>query len=266
MTVSVTQPADGVRLITLDAPERLNALSFDMYEALLEALKDTRHNAGIRVVVITGAGRGFCSGHFVGGAGKPSWVDPELGRVPYNVRTMAVLSEIPVLLQQLPQPVIAAVNGPAAGVGFSLALAADIAIAGASAKFVNGFLNAGTGHELGISYMLPRAVGTQKAAEILFTRRAVLAEEAERIGLVLKVVPDQDLLKEALMLAESISATNPLGIWFTKQSFHLNQSAPSLSAAIELENRAVHLVQQTEDMVEQREAMVGKRPPAFKNR
>lgn len=266
MTVSVTQPADGIRLITLDAPERLNAMSFEMYEALLATLKDTRHDAGIRVVILTGAGRGFCSGHFLGGAGKPGWVDPELGRIPYNVRTMNVLSEIPVLLQQLPQPVIAAVNGPAAGIGFSLALAADIAIAASSAKFVNGFLNAGTGHELGISYLLPRAVGTQKAAEILFTRRAVLAEEAERIGLVLKVVPADDLLNEAIMLAESICVTNPLGIWFTKQTFHLNQSAPSLSAAIELENRAVHLVQQTGDMVEQREAMAGKRPPAFKNR
>jgi enoyl-CoA hydratase len=178
---------------------------------------------------------------------------------------MNVLSEIPVLLQQLPQPVIAAVNGPAAGIGFALALAADIAIAATSAKFVNGFLNAGTGHELGMSYLLPRAVGTQKAAEILFTRRAVLADEAERIGLVLKVVPGEDLLKEALALAESISATNPLGIWFTKQSFHLNRSAPSLSAAIELENRAVHLVQQTGDMAEQREAMEGKRSAVFRN-
>jgi enoyl-CoA hydratase len=116
-----------------------------------------------------------------------------------------------------------------------------------------------------MSYLLPRAVGTQRAAEILFTRRAVLADEAERIGLVLKVVPGEDLLKEALALAESISATNPLGIWFTKQSFHLNQSAPSLSAAIELENRAVHLVQQTGDMAEQREAMEGKRSPVYRN-
>ena len=94
----------------------------------------------------------------------------------------------------------------------------------------------------------------------------MLAEEVELIGLVLKVVPDSELMQEVLSLAEAIAVTNPLGVWFTKQSFHLNRSASSLPAAIELENRAVHLVQQTEDMVEQREAVAGRRPPAFKNR
>lgn len=265
MSISVTQPVEGVELITFDAPERLNAFTFEMYEDLIGHFRRIRHDASIRVVILTGAGRGFCAGHFSGGAGHPSWVDPALGRIPNNVRTMSVLSELPVIMRQLPQPVIAAVNGPAAGVGYSMALASDIAIAGQSAKFVNAFHNAGTGHELGLSYMLPRAVGTQRAAELLLTRRPVLAEEAERIGLVLKSVPDDKLMDEALALAKEIMKNHPLGIWYTKQSFHHNQSAPSLAAAIDLENRGVHLVQQTGDFAEMRDAMVEKRAPVFRN-
>ena len=265
MTIQFTTPAPGVQLITFDAPERLNAFSFDMYELMISELRRIRHDASIRVVILTGAGRGFCAGHFSGGAGKPNWVDPELGRIPYNARTMTVLSELPVLLRQLPQPVIAAVNGAAAGVGYSMALAADIAIAGQSAKFVNAFHNAGTGHELGLSYTLPRAVGSQKAAELLFTRRPVLADEAAQIGLVLKTVPDESLIDEALALAAEIMRNHPMGIWYTKQSFHMNESAPSLAAAIELENRAVHLVQATGDFDEMKAAMVEKRAPVFRN-
>lgn len=265
MTITVTQPDEGVELITFDAPERLNAFTFEMYEDLIGHFRRIRHDAAIRVVILTGAGRGFSSGHFAGGAGHPSWVDPELGRIPNNVRTMSVLSELPVIMHQLPQPVIAAVNGAAAGVGYSMALASDIAIAGQSAKFVNAFHNAGTGHELGLSYMLPRAVGAQRAAELLLTRRAVLADEAARIGLVLKTVPDDKLMEEALALATEIKRNHPLGIWYTKQSFHHNQSAPSLAAAIDLENRGVHLVQQTGDFAAMREAMAEKRAPVFKN-
>ena len=265
MSIAVSKPTEGVELLTFDAPERLNAFTFDMYEDLIEQFRRIRHDASIRVVILTGAGKGFCAGHFAGGAGKPSWVDPELGRIPNNARTMTVLSELPVLMHQLPQPVIAAVNGAAAGVGYSIALAADITIAAKSAKFVNAFHNAGTGHELGLSYMLPRAVGTQRAAELLYTRRPVLADEAERIGLVLKTTADEDLMNEALNMAQEIIRNHPMGIWYTKQSFHLNQSAPSLAAAIELENRAVHLVQQTGDFAEMREAMAAKRPVVFRN-
>jgi enoyl-CoA hydratase len=265
MTIVVTYPKEQVALITLNAPERLNALTFEMYEALADELRRLRHDASIRVVIITGAGKGFCSGLYSGGAGEPSWVPPDLGPIPKNARTMAVLSELPVLMRQLPQPVIAAVNGAAAGLGYSLALAADIAIAAASAKFVNAFHNAGTGHELGLSYTLPRAVGMQRAAELLFTRRPVLADEAARIGLVLKTVPDESLMDEALALAGEIIKNHPMGIWYTKQTFHLNETAPSLAAAIELENRAVHLVQATGDFAEVREAIRDKRAPNFRN-
>lgn len=266
MAISKTDPASGIRLITFNAPERLNAFDYDMYDELFAELRQIRHDSNVRVVILTGAGKGFCSGHYVGGgAGNPSWVAPGMSKLQHNIRTMALLSEIPLLIRQLPQPVIAAVNGAAAGVGYAIALAADIAIAGTSAKFVNAFLSSGTGHELGVSYMLSHAVGTQRAAELLFTRRPVLADEAARIGLVLKTVSDAELLSESLKLAEQIMTTSPLGISMTKQTFYFNQSAPSLAAAIELENRAVHLVQTTEDFKEQNRALSEKRIPDFKN-
>lgn len=265
MTITVSNPEAGIRVLTFDAPERLNAFSFAMYEELLDLLRSIRFDATVRVVIVTGAGRGFCSGHFSGGAGEPGWMDPSLGTIPRNARIMMLLGEIPVMMRQMPQPIIAAVNGAAAGVGYSIALAADIAIAGQSAKFVNAFHNAGTGHELGLSYTLPRAVGAQKAAELLLTRRPVLADEAERIGLVLKSVPDETLIEQSLELARAIAANNPMGIWVTKQSLHLNQDASGLAAAIELENRGVHLAQATGDFAELREALKEKRPPVFRN-
>jgi enoyl-CoA hydratase len=163
----------------------------------------------------------------------------------------------------MPQPIIAAVNGAAAGIGYALALAADLCIAAQSAKFVNVIHNAGTGAELGLSYMLPRAVGVQRAAELLLTARAVAADEAARIGLALKVVPDEALMSEALALADAIAVNSPIGIWLTKQSLWFNQAAGSLEAAIELENRAVLASQSTADAAEKRTSAREKRKPKF---
>jgi enoyl-CoA hydratase len=157
------------------------------------------------------------------------------------------------------------VNGAAAGIGYALALAADLCVAGKSAKFVNSIHNAGTGHELGLSYMLPRAVGTQRAAELLLTARPVLAEEAERIGLVLRAVPDDKLLEAALELARGVLVNVPIGVWLTKQSLWLNQGVGSLEAAIELESRAVAIAQSTADAADKRASFMEKRPPKFTN-
>jgi enoyl-CoA hydratase len=168
-------------------------------------------------------------------------------------------------MRGLPQPVICAVNGSAAGVGFTIALAADMAIAADNAKFVNAIHNAGTGAELGMSYMLPRAVGAQKAAEILYTTRPVLADEAERIGLVLKAVPAERLMEEALALARSIAKNVPIGLWVTKQALWANMSAGSLEQAMELEHRGVLISQSTADAVEKRKSFIEKRDPTFTN-
>ena len=176
---------------------------------------------------------------------------------------MAVLTEIPRLIRNLPQPVICGVNGTVAGMGFSLQLACDISIAAESAKWVNSIHNAATGCELGMSYFLPRAVGTQKAAEILLTARRVSAAEAEAYGLVLKAVPDDQMMEECLSLARDICVNVPMGIWTTKQSLHMNAHAGSLEQAMEIESRAVFMAQATEDAAEKRQSFLEKREPKF---
>ena len=257
---------DGIATLTLNRPESLNAFSFGMYEDLIARLEGLRHDATTRVLILTGAGRGFCAGHDLRSPGPAPWVDPALGKAYMAKHAITRIAQIPLLMRSIPQPVIAAVNGAAAGIGFAFALAADLCLAARSAKFVNSIHNAGTGHELGMSWMLPRAVGTQRAAEILLTARPVLADEAERIGLVLRVVPDDKLLAEARALAASICANVPLGVWLTKQSLWLNQGVASLEAACEIESRAVFMAQSTEDAAEKRQSFLEKRAPRFVNR
>ena len=263
-TILIDEPAEGVKRITLNRPEALNAFTFPMYEAFIAALEGMRHDPAVRVIVLTGAGKGFCSGHDLKNGGKPGWVAPGLGRIQSGKYIMAVLGGIPPLMRSMPQPIIAAVNGAAAGIGYSLALASDLCIAAKSAKFVNVIHNAATGTELGMSYLLPRAVGTQRAAELLLTARPVLADEAERIGLVLRAVPDDSLMDEALKLADAIAVNSPVGIWLTKQSLWFNQSIGSLEAAIEFETRAVLASQATDDAAEKRASAIEKRRPKFK--
>ena len=264
--ILIDEPTAGVRRLTLNRPEQLNAFTYDMYARLIEILEEVRRDSAIRVVVLTGSGRGFCAGHDLRAAGDPAWVkDATMGKTYRGRHIMMELNRIPVLMRQLPQPIICAVNGAAAGIGLALALAADLCVAGSSAKFVNSVHNAGTGHELGISYLLPRAVGTQRAAEILLTARPVLADEAERIGLVLRTVPDDKLADSALELARSIMVNVPIGIWLTKQSLWLNQNVGSLDAALEMESRAVAVSQTTTDAAEKRAAFMEKRAPKFTN-
>jgi enoyl-CoA hydratase len=168
-------------------------------------------------------------------------------------------------VKTLPQPVIAAVKGPVAGIGYSLALGADMIIAGASTRFVNAFHNAGTGCEGGLSWLLPRAVGAQKAAEILFTGRPVLADEAAQIGLVLKVVADEEIIASAIDLAADIAVNPPIGIYVTKQALWNSMQGVSLEQAIAFENRGIHVSQATDDAREKMNAFREKRAPDFKN-
>jgi len=264
--ILVDEPAPGVKRLTLNRPQSLNSFTYEMYSELIGIFDGLRHDSRTRVVILTGSGKGFCAGHDLRGAGEPGWIDdPQMSRPYQGKHSISEIGRIPVLMRQLPQPVICAVNGAAAGMGYALALAADLCVAAQSAKFVNSIHNAGTGHELGLSYLLPRAVGTQRAAEILLTARPVLAEEAERIGLVLRTVPDEQLMGTVLELAAAIMVNVPIGIWLTKQSLWLNQTAGSLEAAIEMENRAVAIAQSTADAAEKRASFLEKRAPKFSN-
>lgn len=260
------EPAPGICRLTLNRPDALNALTYAMYEDMVRLLTDIRYDPSIRVVILTGAGRGFCAGHDLRAAGEPSWVAPDLGKAQKMRAIMTKLGAITPLMRSLPQPIIAAINGVTAGAGYPLALAADITIAARSAKFVNAFHNAGTGHEMGLSYLLPRRVGAARAAELLLTGRAVMAEEAAAIGMILKSVPDDSLMDEVMAMAEAILINSPIGTSLTKQSLWLNETAPSLEAAIEMESRAIFISQSTEDTAEKRKAFIEKRRPNFTNR
>jgi enoyl-CoA hydratase len=256
-------PAEGICRLTLNRPDALNSLTFAMYAELIDHLEAVRYDHDVRVVLLTGAGRAFCAGHDIRGAGTPEWVADGLGKAQFQRRVMDKLGQIPVLMRALPQPVICAVNGVAAGAGYALAIAADMTVAARSAKFVNAFHNAGTGHEMGFSYLLPRLVGMQRAAELMLTGRPIMAEEAAAIGLVLRCVDDAALMDDALKLAEAVMVNSPIGISVTKSSMWHNVDAPSLEAAIEMENRAIFMSQSTADTAEKRAAFIEKRPPSF---
>lgn len=262
----IDRPLDGVERITLNRPDKFNAFNAEMYDGILAHFERIRFDPSIRVVILTGQGRGFCGGNDLGGMGQMKNPPAGVGAAQSARYTLIDLGRIPLAMKSLPQPVICAVNGAAAGIGYSLALASDMAIAGKSAKFVNAIHTAATGCELGMSYLLPRAVGTQRAAEILYTMRPVSADEAERIGLVLRTVPDEQLMDEALAIARNIIVNVPLGIWLTKQALWMNQDAGSLEQAMELEHRGVFIAQSTEDAKEKRRAFIEKRPPVFNNR
>lgn len=262
-TILIDTPEDGVRRLTLNRPEALNAFTWPMYQALLDALVAIGDDPSVRAVILTGSGRGFCSGHDLRAAGVNPHAREDRGRIYNNRQSVSALGRIPIAMRGLPQPIICAVNGVVAGVGYTLALASDMTIAARSAKFVNTIHNAATGAELGLSYMMSRAVGSQRAAELLLTARPVPADEAERIGLVLRAVDDDRLMDEALSIARAVAANVPMGIALTKQSLWLNQSAGSLEAAIELEARAVQIAQSTADAAEKRSAFIEKRAPRF---
>lgn len=264
--IEVDMPIEGICRLTLNRPESLNSFTFDMTEKLLATLEQLRYDLSIKIIIVTGAGHHFCAGLDTRASGSPSWVSESAGKAQKMRAVMTKLGAIPPLLRSLPQPVIAAVNGSAAGLGYSIALAADICIAAQSAKFVNAFHNMGTGHELGFSYMLPRLVGHQRAAEIMLTGRAVMADEAAQIGMILSAVPADKLQDEAIALAQRIMLNSPIGIAITKQTMWQNADAGSLEAAIELENRGIFMSQTTEDTAEKRQSMVEKRKPTFHQR
>ncbi len=266
--------ADGVRLLTLDRPERLNAMSVSLIDELHRALDAVDEDPDARVLVLTGAGRGFCAGLDLvdlAPSGDGSEREASGGTGPGRVqRGLALQQRIATLvprLRGLRIPVVAAVNGAAAGGGLALALASDVRIAGRSARFNVAFVRIGlSGCDIGVSWLLPRWIGASRAFELMLTGRIVESDEADRIGLVTRVVEDDELIAEALATAAAICANSPLGIWMTKEVMWSNLETGSLQAGIDLENRTQVLTSFTEDTAEAVDAFLSKRPPAFRNR
>ena len=239
-------PADGVVLLRLNRPERLNALNEVLVGELFEAFGQLGRDRDARVVVLTGSGRGFCSGLDVRDFG-PGMLDASAPAID-RLRFQETMASLPQALRSLPQPVIAAVNGPAVGGGLALCLAADIRICSGSATFGNAAIALGlSGAEMGMSYFLPRVVGLSVAADWMLTGRTVAADEAHRRGLVSELVDDERLVERAIEIASQIAAHSPLGVLMTKRAILTNADAPDLLAAIELENRNQVITHATEE-------------------
>ena len=260
---SETRP--GVVRLTLSRPDKLNALTWPVVDALHAQLRDIAADLSCRVVVLTGAGRGFCAGLDLGGFGDIPGAENQ-GEVQ---RTWLVQRSIASLVQQirrLPQPVIAAVNGPAAGGGLALVCASDIRLASASAVFATSFIRIGvTGCDIGTSWLLPRLVGAGRAHELMLTSRRFDAAEALAMGLVTEVAEPDVLAERVEATIDALLRVPPLSLQLTKQGMWLALEIPSFDAAVELENRQQVLASATADAREAGAAYRQNRPPAYRN-
>lgn len=250
-TLILDRPQPGVVVLQLNRPNQLNAINEVMRAELTQTLAAIGTDVTVNAVVITGAGRGFCSGIDVRNfaARTVEAADPAIDRL----RFQEAMAALPQAIWNLPQPVIAAVNGPCVGAGFALCLAADIRICSTAATFGNGAILLGlSGAEMGMSYHLPRIVGTSVAADWMLTGRTVPAAEADRRGLVSELLEPDRLAQRALELAAAIAELPPLSTQLTKRALQVNTDAAGLSAAMELENRNQVLSHATDEAAARR--------------
>ena len=264
--VLVDKPRPHVTLITLNRPERMNAMAFDVMIPFRHALEAASADNDTRVVVLTGAGGAFCSGADLEDAGIVPNITG-LTRTTIAHRSMELLDDIIRALRAMHQPVIGAISGPAIGGGLCLSVATDIRVASEEAYFRAAGINNGlTSTELGLSYLLPRAIGSSRAFEIMLTGRDVDAHEAERIGLVSRVVPPADLLDAAYAIAERIIGFSRVGIELTKRLLWSSLDAGSLHAHMDHEGTAQLYVRlTTENFEEAVRARREKRAPEFRD-
>jgi enoyl-CoA hydratase/carnithine racemase len=260
-TMTVERPADGVMVATLNRPDRLNSMTVQMFSELEQLARDLR-DTDLRSLIMTGAGRAFCAGFDLDAADELAGLSPlgMLARQEHAARALAAI-------RSLPMPVIAAVNGAAAGGGLALALMADIRLGSPAARFNAAFVRIGlSAGDLGTSWLLPRLIGPARAAEFAYTGGFIEAEEAERLGLLNRVVPAERLLDETLALAASIATNSPAGVQLSKRALQANMEAASFAAALELENRGQALLTRGEDMAEALTAFKERREPQFTGR
>jgi len=236
-TVLIDRVEPHITTLTLNRPHRLNALDYELTTDLHDALDVVAADPECKVVVLTGAGRGFCAGLDLKDFGRPPGPG-EHPRSPVGVGGQEFMANLTVHLRQTPQVVIGAVNGPAYGGGLSVACATDIRIAAESARFCSAFIRTGlTGTDIGITYLLPRLIGAARAFDLILTGRDIDANEAERMGLVSRVTPDAALLDEAMAIARTIASYTATGLVLTKEVMWHNLDTPSMTAAIAMENR-----------------------------
>jgi enoyl-CoA hydratase len=264
--VLIDRPRPGIALITLNRPERMNAMAFDVMIPFREALEGLSYDNDVRVVVITGAGHGFCSGADLEDPGSLPRVEG-LTMTSIARRALELLDDVILTLRRMHQPVIGAINGAAIGGGLCLSLATDVRIASDAAYFRAAGINNGlTASELGLSYLLPRAIGSSRAFDIMLSGRDVDAQEADRIGLVSRVVPGDELLDTCYELAERMMGFSRVGIECTKRLLWSSLDAGSLSSHMDHEGHAQLYVRlTTENFEEAIRARREKRTPDFRD-
>ena len=261
-TFRLDRPRDGVVVLTLHRPERSNAMTAAMFAELESTARQLDREEGLRVLILTGAGTAFCAGYDLADAEKLPALGA-LGMLALQESAARALASI----RGIRVPVIAAVNGAAAGGGLALALAADIRLASPRARFNAAFVTIGLSiGDLGTSWLLPRLIGPAAAAEFAYTAGTMDAAEAERTGLVNRVVPEGQLLDTALEMATQICGNSPGGVQMSKRALQANMEITSYAAALELENRGQALLTRTADMSEALEAFRAGRAPVFQGR
>lgn len=263
--VVIEYPRPEVAVLRLNRPDCLNALSWALVGDLHAALDAIHANNRCRVVVLTGAGKGFCAGLDLRDQGNPGKIieglppGPQAGLIAQN----HMASLIP-HMRRIQQPLIAAINGAAYGGGLALALGCDIRIAAQSARLCVQFIRLGvSGCDIGVSYMLPRLIGASRAHDLILSARVIDAAEAERYGVVTRVVPDVEIENAALALAGEICEFSPFGVFATKQVMWANLDVPNLEAAIQLENRNQIMASLSGETEEAARAFFEKRKPRW---
>lgn len=258
---------EGILEVRLNRPERLNALTAPFVSELLRVFEGLSDDRKTRVVILTGAGKGFCAGADLQEPAAPGDVPGTAGMSPlgFVYKFQEYLARLVLAVHECEKPVIAAVNGAAVGGGFALALAADIRLAASTARFGDVVIKTGlSGCDVGMSYLLPRIVGAGVAAELMLTGRVIDAAEARELRLVSRVVEADALESTALETARSIAGHSEYGAWMTKKGLQLAIDAPSLRHAIEIENRTQVLGTFTGCFEESARAFAEKRPPKWK--
>ena len=277
-TINFELRENGIGILTLNRPDKLNAMSFQMIEDLHAIFDHLMVNLDCRILILRAEGRVFCAGldlkesMVLQSKKKPQELKdkffyintPDKDTIKAKLYAQWRTSKLIVKMRRINQPIIALINGAATGAGFTFTLASDIRIASKNARFNNAFINIGfSGSDLASSYHLPRLIGMSRAAEILYTGRFVDADEAYKIGLVFKVVDKENLLDEGIELAEQLLKKSPLGLRMTKHAVNISLDSPSLETIMELENRAQMLCSTSNDLTEGAQAFFEKRDPKY---
>jgi len=261
--VLTVEARGAVEVVTLNRPQALNALSPELVEALLDYFEGLHRRLDVRVVLLRGSGRAFCAGLDIKGWERPEDSTPVL----HTLNTQVSIGNIVRRMRSCPQPIVALGHGAACGGGLSLMLAADIRIGAPSLRMNAAYIKIGLGGcDIGSSYLLPRLVGASVASELILTGRFIGAERALRLGLLSEIVEEEALLETGLAVADEMVANAPHGLRLSKEALNINIDAPSLEAAMALEDRQQVMLSATRDHAEAMAAFVEKRAPSFTGR